>query len=321
LRHAKVNFVTARNDDPLEKRDTEAALAGMTLDSSPGEELEVNEGFGAEKVIEEGAEISAIPRLPSQESSSGPPPFIVDTKGGQPIHTGLPPPQARSLSPTPSDSSEEIIVFNGRNNLLRDKSKTRYPSTRAIDVKIRLVEDKIHEKEGLLEEALRKNASPQPPQDSADPLFENILPTKGARLLNRPSRGRAEEEAIITDYISNIDNGNEDLVGNVSFSQRELGGIEGEIWQDEMETSSLNHVRHISHDRAEYRWDRSDICDFDDLSTSDGVMGEVQAIFAKRERQSGAQYLVVWKEQTIDEARWGMYSLVVYFFPSKLSGC
>ena len=40
--------------------------------------------------------------------------FYVDTTGTETIQTGLPPPTVRSASPTPSDSSEEVILFRGR---------------------------------------------------------------------------------------------------------------------------------------------------------------------------------------------------------------
>ena len=61
---------------------------------------------------------------------------------------------------------------------------------------------------------------------------------------------------------------------------------------------------HASKEHLKGGWDASNIEDLDDLSTSDGVMGEVQAIFSKRERKSGLQYLVIWEDQTMDEARW-----------------
>lgn len=51
-------------------------------------------------------------------------------------------------------------------------------------------------------------------------------------------------------------------------------------------------------------WAVDDIRDFDDLSTSDGGLGDIQAIISKRERASGVTYLVVYESQTMDEARW-----------------
>jgi hypothetical protein len=105
---------------------------------------------------------------------------------------------------------------------------------------------------------------------------------------------------LIADYVANIDSD----IGSTfkSFNQRELGGTEDEIWQ-ETEESSAEPTRPL--DRPfQAGWDRADICDFDDLSTSDGVMGDVQAIISKRDREAGIQYLVVWENQTVDEARW-----------------
>ena len=43
-----------------------------------------------------------------------PAPIFVDITGTETIQTGLPPPTVRSASPTPSDSSEEVVLFRGR---------------------------------------------------------------------------------------------------------------------------------------------------------------------------------------------------------------
>jgi hypothetical protein len=79
----------------------------------------------------------------------------------------------------------------------------------------------------------------------------------------------------------------DDLATNVSFNQRELGGEEA-LWQDEAEASSEENLQ-VPKPRSQDGWGRSDILDFDDMSTSDGVMGEIQAVLSKRERGSGLQ--------------------------------
>jgi hypothetical protein len=102
--------------------------------------------------------------------------------------------------------------------------------------------------------------------------------------------------------MANMDQ-DDDLLGNSSFNQRELGGTDDELWIDETELSSGEALQDTSPNKFG-GWDRSDIADFDDLATSEGVMGEVQAILNKRERTNGVQYLTVWQDQTADEARW-----------------
>ena len=105
---------------------------------------------------------------------------------------------------------------------------------------------------------------------------------------------------MIADYIANIDG---DMLGSRIYNQRELGGANDSVWRDEDENSSGN-PSWSRKNAFESGWDASDIADFDDLSTSDGVMGEVQAILSKRDREAGLQYLVVWEDHTVDGARW-----------------
>jgi hypothetical protein len=255
--------------------------------------------------------VSTGPQLlsPLVESSTPDPTytgFFVDTHGTTPVNTGLSPPRLRSTSPTPSNSSEEVIIFGGRDRQGRGLSRapklSRVPRD-PIDAKIRIVEDKIHENEELLEHVLRLDdrAASQGPKDSSTEFGPSKRRSHRGRH-NHKTRNEEEEEeaALIADYIANIDS---DVSGTFkSFNQRELGGTEDKIWQ-ETEESSADPVKSI--DRPfQAGWSRADICDFDDLSTSDGVMGDVQAIISKRDRETGVQYLVVWENQTVDEARW-----------------
>lgn len=295
LRHSKVNFVSAAKVDSLPEvnKHPEAAMAQMTLDSPPREELEI------EVVVEEDIEDSnqnsdVFPANASTSISS----FVIDTLGGQPVQTGLSPPRLRSISPSSSNSSEEVILFSGRNNRGKlENYKSAETPVESIDAKIKIVEEKIHEREQLLSEVI-------PPTESVD--YESLLPKQRGRAhrrdrFSRKTREQEEEDALIADYLQNIDD-DDDLTANLSFNQRELGGEE-ELWEDEAQASSRENLqipKHRNHDG----WDRSDILDFDDMSTSDGVMGEIQAILSKRERDNGLQYLVVWEDQTVDEARW-----------------
>jgi hypothetical protein len=314
LRHAKVNFVSAGRLDPLrpQPKDPESALAGMTLDSPSGEELEV------EVEVEEELEKRNTGTHSTDLVNERNPLYIVDTVGSEPVPTGLPPPQLplRPPSPTPSNSSEEVILFGGRNSQGEVISRARKPPkipTDAIDAKIKLVEDRIHEQEELLDEAIRcKGVASKSSRESADSSpgeFDAILPKRGNRRNRRRDRhgpraglSKAEEDALVADYIANIEGGGDSLLQNASFNQRELGGSE-DGGQDETESSS-REPNFPSKAGLDSGWDRSDMCDFDDLSTSDGAIGEVQAIVSKRDRKSGVQYLVVWQGQTVDEARW-----------------
>ncbi|KAG4433178.1 hypothetical protein IFR05_011338 [Cadophora sp. M221] len=325
LRDSRVNFVSAGRTVPTEPEDAQAALAEMTLESpkqSSGGEANADEDEEEElQEAEDEAEYEKAtleePTYPSTQITVDVEAFdfIVDTHGSGPVQTGMPPPKLRSASPTPSNSSEEVILFRGRGReqQLRSVSKPSLPSRKIpenIDAKIRIVEDRIHEQTELLQEVLAETRSSVPPTsakryEEAD--FESILPQKsngrgrshrGGRRSKNNTTERLQEDAMIADYIANMDD--EDPMFK-SFNQRDLGGNEEEIWQDS-EASSREATVEPTRDQG--GWNRSDIEDFDDLGTSDGVMGEVQAILSKRERASGTQYLVVWEDQSIDEARW-----------------
>lgn len=298
LRYNKVNFVSAGTFDPRElEEDPENALAEMTIDS-PQEDLD--DPF--EEPIRDPTPVEPNPLVEEQSSAY----FVVDTLG-EPVSTGLALPRVRSTSPTPSNSSEEVILFGGRDpkgkgiSRERRERKVRKPHSASIDTKIKIVEDQIHVREGLLEEVLRERTSPprlSQPQSQAPALNQNrSLPFRGPK----GKRHQTDEDAIIADYIANMDK--DDDPSNNTFRPRELGGAENAVWQDEMDESSGEPIPD-SVEPVQGGWERSDICDFDELSTSDEVMDTVQEILSKRERESGIQYLVVWEHQTTDDARW-----------------
>ncbi|KAN0101766.1 hypothetical protein V8E51_012276 [Hyaloscypha variabilis] len=314
LRDTKVNFVSAGTLDSTKPKDAETALAEMTLDSenSPDsmDEAQADVSFlqlstGSQKLTKSAIEQADIPRSPGMETFSK---FIVDTEGGEPVHTGLPPPRLRLGSPTPSDSSEEVILFRGRDQ--HGKGLSRSPQAarpaNAIDARIRIVEDRIHEREELLQEVLRHKDFSTPPAASAEASPAELDGQRHKQHGRSNQRGsgspkrQTEEDAILADYIANMDNEGGETFNQ--FNHRELGGSHYDAWQDTGDSSGDAHATTKQPDQA--RWDRSDICDFDDLSTSDGVMGDVLAVLSKRDRPTGTQYLVVWEEQTVDEARW-----------------
>lgn len=314
---------------PTEPDDAEAALADMTLESPGQEDGEANKDEEQEQVQEQ----EEVEQEVEQDDTTFEEPayssiktsiyaeafdFIVDTEGSGRIQTGMPSPKLRSPSPTPSNSSEEVILFRGRGHSQQIRSASKPPQLSQpsrnipenIDAKIRIVEDRIHEQTELLQEVMAETQSFSPPASSSkaqeDADFESILPQmdrgrgrKGGRRNKTKAAERLQEDAMIADYIANMDA--EDPMF-ISFNKRDLGGVEEETWQD-TEASSGEPVTD-STPAYQGEWNRSDIEDFDDLGTSDGVMGEVQAILSKRERPSGTQYLVVWEDQTIDEARW-----------------
>jgi hypothetical protein len=374
LRHSRVTFVSAGTINPTkeelptaEEPDTE--MAGLSLqDLEDGVQEPIEVDGDEDGVEEEQADLGREAHIdltngPSQEQTFE---FAVDTQGSGPVQTGLPPPRLRSASPTPSDSSEEIILFRGRDKLGRGltvepaarKSSSRnsqqeprarqsHSSTPAnvfqdriqvieddvneqpreiqprehtsrrptdpFDARIRLVEDEIHKREELLQEVLRHKASPAPENQSSVEISmagNSFLPHAQSRSSRRSRRGKRhaateeqeEEDALIADYIANMDEG--DVNALQSFGARELGGAEDAIWQETEASSGEPSGNARQHASASADWNREDIVDFDDLSTSDEVKGEVKEILSKRTRPSGLQYLVIWENMTTDEARW-----------------
>lgn len=228
--------------------------------------------------------------------------FFIDTQGNLPIDTGMPPP--RVSSPTPSNSSEEVILFAGRDQNGRGLTRP-VPAPRTIsdplEAKIKQVEKQIQEQEEMLHDVLQqepRSLSPRPGQDTTEESaaeFEVPIRQRGGRANAAAARRhqsirQIEEDALLADYMANMDS---DFAGLETFGRRELGGSKDEMSDGEPKASMNLPI-----------WDRDDIDDFDDLSTSDGVMGEVSDILSKRRRAAGIQYLVVWDDQTVDEARW-----------------
>ena len=102
------------------------------------------------------------------------------------------------------------------------------------------------------------------------------------------------EDELMVDYIENLKE--QGLDPSALYNQRELGGTDSEGWAQEEED-------YILEERND-GWTKSDIDDFENMSTSDGNIGVVEEILSKRERVNGLQYLIVWEGASIDEARW-----------------
>ncbi|KAH6677537.1 hypothetical protein B0J14DRAFT_345847 [Halenospora varia] len=315
LRYSRVNFVSAgkletREEEKEDKEDkedqdeNESALAKMSLGSPPKEILQDESGEE-----ESPLQYSNRPDVIAEETT--PLPFVLDPLGTTPIETGLPPPQVRATSPTPSNSSEEIILFRGRdrNGRALSKEPKRYHSqAKVIDEKIKIVEDKIHEKEALLEEALHIAVTRSAP--TADGLGNtnvnfNSGNQRSDRSYGKRNKGKAKqatEDALYADYIANVAS-DDDILQSNAFKSRDLGGSDDDLWLDQTEQSSDEPIKNPK-TQAQGGWDSSDLRDFDGVSTSDEFSGEVEEVLSKREHKSGPRYLVVLENQSVDEARW-----------------
>ncbi|RDL32472.1 uncharacterized protein BP5553_08928 [Venustampulla echinocandica] len=321
LRHTKVNFVCAGTLDTRDEKDerdrrdggdeghAESALAEMSLDSPQQADMQM------EGVTSEGRAPGAIPSTPPPNADEQQPAFVIDTLGSNPVDTGMAPPHVRAASPTPSNSSEEVILFRGRDRCGRgipSRPRRDNTQTNTIDTRIKIIEDKIHEREELLEEVLHQKDPPVgSAQESSESFNSNIKGGKmhhGGRGGHRGRRSRTnnaridDEDALLADYIANIDNEDSDLYDN-PFHRRDLGGTDDDMWLGQTEESSG--------EPASGAWQPShlglghpELYDTDGPSAFNGTKGDIERILSKSGQKSGVRYLVVWKNETVDEAQW-----------------
>jgi len=318
LRHTKVMFVSARDPTRSDVTEPETRLAHMRLNKEVQGD-EDDEGTNMDMLLDED-------ERPSGNFDGAKSPFIIDTQGSEPVITGLPPPQIRPVSPTPSSSSDEVIVFAGRDKAGRGLSKLPKHDTKTTDPydsQIRIIDDKIHENQMLLamnaDQAEQSSMAQQPAADGRPgpqrasahrastrtyqqpttlmPEAEVTRGSKHARSHHGRKAKREQERALIDDYVSNMES--QELDSGLLFNQRNLGGTDSDSCP-EIEISSANPSKISSLNELGHL----ELGGFDAMSTSDEVLGSVQVILSKRNRKNRQQYLVVWEHQSADEASW-----------------
>lgn len=120
--------------------------------------------------------------------------------------------------------------------------------------------------------------------------FDRKRAQKHARAREKARRGKRpmNKENDVPDEIQ------EDYIANLKAN----GEVEADSWEDEPSGQDQRPTDPL------HGWDQSDIEALGEISTSEEVLGEPQAIVSTRDRPSGKQYLVIWEHQTMDEARW-----------------
>lgn len=258
--------------------------------------------------------------------------FFTDVNGsGMPVDTGLPRPRIqRSPSPTPSDSSEEIILFAGRHGPQSQMSKGQAPKFAPEQIPRQMptdlqpsakktgrvvIDDPIGQ--SLLGSTSKQKLcliDPQSATKAASDGYQlrntNEERATNTKKLRRGKRGNASAKAakeaeILADYVANTQD-SDDLDGfakGSGLNHRDLGGSDTAEWQDEEESSAFEEEADIVMNGTE-DWDSADLQDFDDLSTSSEAPDAIAQIIYKRKRPSGKQYLVVGRGFTVDDARW-----------------
>lgn len=236
----------------------------------------------------------------------------------------------RSVSPTPSNSSEEVIVFTGRravprnvpeqnqnesgfqpqrNNYSRPENDGIFADRGSTDQSSLPTANKT---EGLQPQTHRSGKSLGPPKSpinqsqDVDFTVSSAQSRRGRQKLARRSRSQAAEHERLADYIAHMvdedtlnefPNGlgfSDDLAVNSSMMPTSSSAIETDTAEE-----AINNLLNQSSD-----WDSADLRDFDDLNTSTEGYSVLDKVLASRQRPTGQQYLVVRQNQSIDEARW-----------------
>lgn len=230
--------------------------------------------------------------------------FFVDVEGASNL-VGTNNPRVtvrRSPSPADSISSEEVILFAGRTGLhSQNASPRKDPILISEPVPHGQGPHNVTHGQPVIHPArafIQSRPNPSLPRSRSQRQRSSLNGESNAGLVsNNSKRAResmTERHAILADYVANIDS-DDKIEGGASESQlwqRQLDTMNTDIWQAESDTS------------YSVTWDAHDMEAFEDLSTSNELLTEVNRILSKRERPSGIQYLVVPDGYTIDDARW-----------------
>lgn len=324
LRDAKVNFVSASTLPPPEAPGPETAMECMSLKEPDGDlgvdgVIDSSEQAGQAQVAEESQEI---------EEQDGQDEFIIDIEGNQPIETNLPPPRIRSSSPTPSNSSEEVILFRGRDNngkffgslpstepkssktsSLRttiDDDVTIYTEDKQSPISSGLTTDELHLSSGKsrAKGKAKENLLEPPPIDRVNlqrKLSDSLdAPPSNLRKRRNDSRrhhkNRSFEDEMMNDYITNIEEQGLDILG--PSNGRELGDDSNDIFLHR--DSSPDSVVELLDDD----FDASDSLNQNTLEVLDRLSVPIDAVLSSRDGESGRQYLVAWSENMSNMSGW-----------------
>ena len=248
--------------------------------------------------------------------------FFIDIHGSvDQVNSNLPKPVLRRTpSPAGSASSEEVIVFSGRGVTQSGAEKpVNWPwlsnNTNSIHNAVahskNLPEDKYDRSLAIHPRSPASHKATHAPDCVSVEMETKVQGSKVHSRRPKPRQKRkmknnkVEEDAVLADYIANIDaddNANE-IAHDPMHRVRQMNGINTDSWHDE---SGLSEITPRAESNTSYsvRWETTDLDAFDGLSTSTEVLAEVKQIVAKRDRPSGLQYLVVLEGYTVDDARW-----------------
>lgn len=340
LRHARVAFVSGAHSTMDESADpaqgTQSAMsevqrqsfdanevlqsepmAHLSIQDSPIREipalaLQIEDGSDRLLVAERKKDLTNDTSSVKVDSKTA----FTDTRDSmEPLGTKLSPPVARrSQSPEMSDSSNEIVVFSGRNRVAVNSGANHTSSLTVENIQqyfkrssrrvVDIIDDPVIPDAPSTSLNQRHHHSPRLlskgldglPDTSMEPLSNSHKDSRIKRL----SKKKADEEEILADYIANIDD-SDDQRQVTSYDlniTRDLGGADHQADELPDETGIENVLQ------SDTNWDLSDLAGLEDLSTSSEDLANVGKVLSKRKRGLGVQYLVTEKGHAIDDARW-----------------
>lgn len=257
LRHKPVKFVSAGNINPLKELDEQCQKANKA-------EL-VKEVSGKARIDVDATNANVPAANPHNEEELSSNIFFIDKSGDKTLR---PEKQAAVIIPVVpddepghhSDSSEEVIVFKGRDTLRqatrsdstaanRSENNNNFMQLQEIQTEIKMVEKTLETEKSLLPE----DKLPLPESDSktfTNGILVDIDPNQDRRPTDETESD--EEAALIADYIANMDKDEEDDedeadihpgIGSSAFVFRDLGGdkddSDGERGRQELDDEEL----------------------------------------------------------------------------------
>ncbi|KAK2757841.1 hypothetical protein FQN54_004247 [Arachnomyces sp. PD_36] len=327
LRHHQVAFVSAGNmhrddlDDPALENMSQSMKELNTSKLEPSVETATeNEPLsGLVSADVNMAHASPSPNQQSQASADDTQdmqgdPFFVDstgdTTGGN--TTQSKPKYSRPLSPIPTDSSEDEVVFVGRNKLKAGQTLADRRKTHTTELEVQTTERSTTDAYTI--EVSEEAQVPVPDDEDLEVEGNSeIFLSLGGKSRRRRGRGRKarqrqqemnDEDLILADYIANMhdEESSEDQPGESGTLAEVISRADAAQFEKCHPVSQTRISE--EHKQQSFSWSSNDIDDLGDLSTSDEVPSEVGHILSKRQRQVGVQYLVTGKDQILDEARW-----------------
>ncbi|KAJ3939099.1 squalene synthetase-like protein [Colletotrichum fioriniae] len=202
---------------PLDEAHTHEATPIDIAVGMPDTSLEPRE---AERATISGVEDITGAEAPVTQDTASPLPFFFDVVGeSQRLDTFIDRTLTRSPSPTPSNSSEEVILFKGRNKAPRDRQSSKFKTKSKL---------KTFNLGGISTEinVLEKTVKSKKDSSSNGPVKTAGSSTQKPRRNVAKDLKRQEDDDLVADYIANMREFGEDeaLVPAKAYSRRDIGG-------------------------------------------------------------------------------------------------